>query len=161
MAELLPAAAETTPVDDGRDTRLTLTFLWIWVLFNYVYGDILQVFTIFMRPALQLQLEGGTMNGIPLNDTATFAMAGIMELSIAMTFLSWRLPRKLNRVCNIVLGIFFTLVMGAILFGSGRLPPLSGYTLVGLIEMATTLAIACTAWRWRPMHLPSARKQAA
>ena len=44
----------------------------------------------------------------------------------------------------------FTVVIGGILFGSGRLPPASGYTLYGLIEMSTTLAIAWIAWSWRP-----------
>jgi len=150
MAELSPAVPAPESRKGGRNTRLTLAFLWVWALFNYVYGDILQIFTIFMRPALQLQLERGTINGIPLNDTATFAMAGVMELSIAMTFLAWKLPRRINRILNIVLGILFTLIMGMILFGSGRLPPLSGYTLVGIIEMITTLAITWIAWKWRP-----------
>jgi hypothetical protein len=136
--------------DHQRDKRLTLAFVWTWVMFNYVYGDILKIFTIFTRPDLQLQLEAGTLGGIPLNNMSTFVMAAAMELAIVMVFLSWKLPYRPNRILNILLGLFFTLVMGAILFGAGRVPPLSGYTLYGLLEMATTLAIAWIAWRWRP-----------
>ena len=135
--------------DDGLNQRLTLAFLWTWVLFNYVYGDILHIFMIFMSPELQLQLEGGSLGGIPLDNTATLAMAAGMELSIAMVFLSWKLPYGANRPLNIAVGILFTVVMGAVLFASGRLPPLSGYTLYAMIEMAITLSVVVLAWKWR------------
>jgi hypothetical protein len=143
------AAAAPPAYDDGLDKRLTLAFLWTWVLFNYVYGDILHIFMIFMSPELQLQLEGGALGGIPLNNTVTLAMAVGMELSIAMVFLSWKLPYRVNRPLNIAAGIVFTLVMGAVLFASGRLPPLSGYTLYAMIEMAITLSVVVLAWKWR------------
>jgi hypothetical protein len=72
-----------------------------------------------------------------------------MEMSIMMVFLSWKLPRRINRALNIAMGLLFTFVMGAVVFGSGRLPRLTGYTLYGVIEMATTLAILGYAWSWR------------
>jgi hypothetical protein len=132
----------------GRETRVTLAFLWVWALFNYVYGDVLQIFTIFVKPELQTQLESGNFGGIPLTDTATFIMAAVMELSLAMVFLSWRLPHRISRIANIAIGSLFTLIMGMIVFGRG-LPPLSGYTLYGVIEMGITAGIVATAWRWR------------
>lgn len=132
-----------------RDPRLTFAFLWTWTLFNYVYGDILHIFTIFTRPDVQAQLAQGVIGGIPINDTSTLIMAAVMEISIAMVFLSWRLPYRVNRILNIAVGILFTLIMAAIIFGTGRLPPLSGYTLYGVIEMVTTIAIVWLAWRWR------------
>ena len=151
MPGLTDGAVQRGPGADQveRDTRLTLALLWIWALFNYVYGDILHIFTIFMSPELQRQLEGGTLGGIPLDDSATLAMAAGMELSIAMVFLSWKLPYRVNRLANLIVGLLFTLIMAGILFGSGRLPPLSGYTLYGLIEIAITMTIVVLAWRWR------------
>lgn len=134
--------------DADRERRLTLALLWAWVLFNYVYGDIFHLFTILMHPALQLQLEAGAIGGMPLNQTTMLWMAVGMELSIMMVFLSWKLPRPINRALNIVISLLFTFVMGAVVFGSGRLPSLTGYTLYGIIEMATTLAILGYAWRW-------------
>ena len=89
------------------------------------------------------------IGGWRLDNGTTLLMAAIMELSIVMPFLSWRLPFRVNRIVNIAVALLFTLIMGGILFGSGRLPPLSGYTLLGMIEIATTLAIAWLAWRWR------------
>ena len=158
MMEDEVAAAAPRAQNDGLTKRLTLAFLWTWVLFNYVYGDILHIFMIFMSPEIQRQLEGGAIGGIPLNNTATLVMALGMELAIAMVFLSWKLPYRANRVLNIVVGILFTLIMGAVLFASGRLPPLSGYTLYAMIEMAITLSIVILAWRWRAAG-PDARHQ--
>ena len=43
-----------------EETRVTLALLWVWALFNYVYGDVLQIFAIFMQPGLQAQLDPGT-----------------------------------------------------------------------------------------------------
>jgi hypothetical protein len=142
------------PISSNRgrsadETRVTLAFLWVWALFNYVYGDVLQIFAIFMHPGLQAQLESGNFGGIPLNDNATFVMAAVMELSLAMVFLSWRLPYRANRIANITIGSLFTVIMGLILFGPGRVPPISGYTLYGLIEMGITVAIVATSWRWK------------
>lgn len=132
-----------------EETRVTLALLWVWALFNYVYGDVLQIFAIFMQPGLQAQLESGNFGGIPLTDTATLGMAAVMELSLAMVFLSWKLPYKANRIANMAIGSLFTVIMGLILFGPGRVPPFSGYTLYGLIEMGITIAIVATAWKWR------------
>lgn len=143
-----PASAAPRGEEAGK--RITLALLWVWALFNYVYGDILHVFIIFTRPDLQAQLETGRLGGIPLDDAATLGMAAVMELSIAMPFLSWKLSRRASRLCNIAVGMLFTIIMAAVLFGAGRLPPLSGYTLYGLIEMAITASIVRTAWTWRP-----------
>lgn len=131
-----------------RGTRLTLAFLWAWVLFNYVYGDILHIFTIFMSPALQAQLERGAVGGIPLDDSTLLAMAVGMELSIMMVFLAWKLPQRVNRWLNILVGTLFTLIMAAILFASGGVPPLTGYTLYAAIEIAITASIVRIAWSW-------------
>ena len=140
MERVIPADAET---------RLTLAFLWVWVLFNYVYGDIFHIFIIFTRPDMQAQLEAGHLGGMPLNQTSMLVMAALMELSLMMAFLSWKLRHRLNRLFNIAVGSLFTMIMAATLLASGRLPPLSGYTLYGLIEMAITTSIVITAWQWR------------
>jgi hypothetical protein len=149
MTEREVAAAAPHAEDSGPARRLTLAFLWTWVMFNYVYGDILHIFMILMSPELQRQLEGGALGGIPLDNRVTLAMAVAMELAIAMVFLSWKLPYRPNRLLNIAIGLLFTLIMGAILFASGRLPPLTGYTLYAAIEVAITLSIVLVAWRWR------------
>ena len=146
-------AAAAPAADPELQKRLTLAFLWTWVLFNYVYGDIFHIFMIFMSPDLQRQLQAGALGGIPLDNRTMLAMAVGMELAIAMVFLSWRLPRRASRIVNLGVGALFTLIMGAILFASGGLPPFTGYTLYAAIEMAITLSIVFVAWRWR-VHSP-------
>lgn len=134
---------------DHRRIAQTLAMLWIFTLFNYVYADIGTIFVIFTRPELLERLQSGRFGSFHLTEGFLLAGAVMMEISIAMIPLSWKLPRKANRIANIGAGALFTLIIAMILLASGKVPPLNFYTLFQIIEIGSTAAIVWIAWRWR------------
>jgi hypothetical protein len=132
-----------------RDIRLTLSLLWIFVLFNYVYADLATLFVVLTRPDLLERLQSGHFGPIRLTQGFLLGAAVLMEVCIAMIPLSWTLERRTNRPANIAAGTLFTLVILLTLFGSGKVPPPNFYTFFQVVEIASTSAIVWLAWRWR------------
>lgn len=131
------------------DRKLTLSMMWIFVLFNYVYADFGTFATILMRPELFARFQAGNFGSVHFSDWFMLAAAALMEIPIAMVLLSWLLAPKANRRANIAAGTLMTLVILFTLFGAGRVPPANFYTFFQVIEIAATSAIAWLAWRWR------------
>ena len=49
-----------------RDQRLTFVILWLFALFNYIYGDIGMIFSLFVHPEQLERLRRGlTSGGLP------------------------------------------------------------------------------------------------
>ena len=117
-----------------KDKKVILSTLWIFVLLNYIYADI---FNLFFNPGAQ----SGTMT-----QGAIFAFAILMEISIAMVLLSRVLKYGANRWANIIAGIIHTALVSWSLFGE---TPLPFYTFFAAIEILCTLFIVGYAWRWR------------
>ena len=125
------------------DAKVLLSTLWIFVMFNYVYADIMGL----MDPGLLNQFLTGTINGINLTQSFLFWAAVLMEIPIAMVLLSRVLKYRTNRLANIAAGSIKTLVMIASMFvGSG---PTLYYMFFGSIEIVTTAYIVWYAWNWR------------
>jgi uncharacterized protein DUF6326 len=135
--------------DAERDRRLTLSLLWVFVLFNYVYADFGTFATILMRPDLFERFQTGNFGSVHFTKWFMLAAAALMEIPIAMVLLSWLLGRRPNRLANIVAGTIMTLVILLTLFGAGRMPPFNFYTVYQAIEIGATAAIVGYAWRWR------------
>lgn len=134
---------------DDRNVAQTLAMLWIFTLFNYVYADIGTIFVIFTRPELLERLQSGRFGSFHLTEGFVLAGAVMMEICIAMIPLSWKLPRRANRIANIAAGALFTLIIATILLASGRVPPFNFYTFFQLVEIGSTAAIVWIAWRWQ------------
>ena len=115
--------------------------LWIFVTVNYIFCDI---FTLFYSENLK-QLISGAMGGMDITETFLFAFSVIMELPMLMIVLSRLLPYKFNRLANIAVGIFMTLVQTATLFGDNMLH----YVFFSIIEITTTIIIVWIAIRWK------------
>ncbi len=115
--------------------------LWIFVTVNYIFCDI---FTLFYSENLK-QLMSGAMGGMDITETFLFAFSVIMELPMLMIVLSRLLPYKFNRLANIAVGIFMTLVQTATLFGDNMLH----YVFFSIIEITTTIIIVWIAIRWK------------
>jgi len=119
------------------DTKVLLSTLWIVVMINMAYADILGLFipgiheemVVFAgaTPITQLMLMGAIMTEVP----------------IAMILLSRVLKFKVNRWANIIASIF-TIVY---VVGGGSLYP--HYILIATIEVVCMLLIAWFAWKWR------------
>ena len=122
-------------------TKEKLFTLWIFVTVNYIFCDI---FTLFYSENLK-QLMSGAMGGMDITETFLFAFSVIMELPMLMIVLSRLLPYKFNRLANIAVGIFMTLVQTATLFGDNMLH----YVFFSIIEITTTIIILWIAIRWK------------
>jgi hypothetical protein len=78
-------------------------------MFSYSYADVLG----FYSPGNLAEILTGEIAGVPLTQEMLLAMAGLMALPIAMVFLSLILMPKVNRVLNIIVGIFQIVVLFA------------------------------------------------
>ena len=125
-----------------KDRKVILSTLWIFVLFNYVYCDILGL----MDSSLLKQYLTGTVDGLEITENFLFLGAILMEIPIAMILLSRILNYKVNRWANIFAGAIKTLAMVMTMF-VGK--PSSYYLFFGSIEIATTLFIIWYAWSWK------------
>ena len=114
-----------------KDLRVSLSTLWVFMLLNYLYCDVLGLFD----------------PGMPKNMTqdALLAASFLMEIPIAMVVLSRVLDYRANRWANMIAGAFMTLAqVGSLFVGT---PPLF-YLFFSAIEIACLLLIVWTAWRW-------------
>jgi hypothetical protein len=115
-----------------QDIRVRLSTLWVFMLFNYLYCDVLGLFD----PTLPKDLTRD----------ALLAASVLMEIPIAMVVLSRVLKYPPNRWANIIAGVFMAVVQVSTLFvGSG---PTAYYVFFSVIEIACLLVIVWSAWRW-------------
>ena len=134
------------PTDHKLSRRDLLFTLWIFVMFNYAYADILSLFDVNNLN----QLMTGTIDGITLSEPFLFAAAVLMQIPIAMVLLTRVLRYRPARMANIAAASLKTIVVAATLMTPGT----SYYWFFSLIEIATTLAIVWIAFRWQPsMHV--------
>ena len=120
----------------GIDPKVKLSLLWIFVLLNMAYADILSL----MDPS---SLIRKAMEGSPLPPGGLLAGAILMETAIVMVILSWVLTYKVNRWVNIVIGALniFAVVTG----GHGPY-----YVFFATLEVVCMLLIIWFAWKWQP-----------
>jgi hypothetical protein len=115
-----------------HDLRVRLSTLWVFMLFNYLYCDVVTGFDSTLAPNLSRE--------------ALLAASFLMEVPIAMILLSRVLQRRQNRWANVIAGLFMTVVqLGSFFVGSG---PAAYYLFFSTIEVACLLFIVWTAWRW-------------
>jgi Sec-independent protein secretion pathway component TatC len=123
---------------DGMDTRQKLSVLWIVVMMNMIFADILS----FMLPGTLQDIISGNMP-MKITQSLLLVFALLLEVPIIMILLSRVLNRRINRMANItasVITIFFV-VAG----GSGSLH----YIFFASVEVIVMLYIAWTAFGWR------------
>ena len=118
----------------GIDPKVKLTLLWIFVVLNMAYADILSL----MDPTSIIR---GIMAGAPLPAGGLIAGAIIMETSIAMVILSWILNYKVNRWVNIIIGALN--ILGVVRGGHGPY-----YVFFATVEVACMLLIIWFSWKW-------------
>jgi hypothetical protein len=118
----------------SMDIRQKLSLLWIFLVLNMAYADILSL----MDATSPIR---NIMAGAPTPSGGLLAGAAIMDTSIVMILLSWVLKRNINRWANIIMGAF------------NILPIISGghgfyYLFFAFIEVACLLLIIWSAWKW-------------
>ncbi len=117
-------------------TRAKLSTLWIMVLFNMVFADILSLYI----PGIHKELAAFA-GDTPI---AYLMLIGaiIHQIPIFMILLSQTLSHKMSRWLNILASLFTI----AYVIGGGSLLP--HYIFIAAIEVLLMLYIIFTAWKW-------------
>ena len=125
-----------------------LSILWIFVMFNFTYADIL---TLYFNPVLQKEATKQLLSGYvgSLQITQGFVLVGavLLETAIAMVLLSRVLKYRANRWANIIVGIIQ--LVAAVQSLTGPLYWNLYYGFFAAIEIACLLFIVWYAWTWR------------
>ena len=127
-----------------HDTKARLSLFWLFVLLNYLYADVLALFS----------FDGSPSSAPHLPQWALLGSAVLMEIPIAMIVASRLLPFRANRRANIIAGAFMTLVNGFLTFvlpltnGDFRDPIFPAYVFFATIETVCTSVIVWQAWTW-------------
>jgi hypothetical protein len=135
----------------GINMKSRLTTLWVFVMFNYLYCDVIAL----MNPDLLKQFIAGRLGGMQISQGFLLGASILMEVPIALVLLSRVLNYGANRWANIIAGAFMTVVQIASLFFGMTLTMY--YLFFSVIEIACTALIAWYAWKWpnpivNPIH---------
>ena len=115
--------------------KITLALLWITVMILMIFADIFSII---------LELEVGNQIEIPIDVKTAMAIAAVVTaIPIFMIVLSWVLPYKINRLANIVVGIFTIIYI----LGGGSLVP--HYIIIASMEIALLASIVVISLRWK------------
>ncbi len=120
-----------------------LSTLWVVLMLNYIYADVLGLYD----PGHLIDLQNGTLGGFPFSPDKLVAAGVLMQIPIGMVLLSRLLPRRVNRWITVFASIVMTVVqVGSLLFGSSPSPV---YVFFSVIEIAVLLEIIGVAVTWR------------
>ena len=129
------------PLEDIKvPVKIKLAGLWASLMICYIYGD---YFGLYQPGTLQDMLQGKMG---PLGATTQGVLLGtsiLMAVPSVMVFLSLVLKPVWSRVVNIVLGVFYALVMAVSMPGAWTF-----YLFFGVIEIVLSLLIVWYAWKW-------------
>ena len=126
----------------GIDPRIKLSLLWIFVVLNMAYADILSL----MDPTSAIR---EVMGGAPLPTGGLVLGAIVMETAVVMVILSWILKYKVIRWVTIIIGALNILFV--VRGGHGPY-----YVFFAAVEVACMLLIIWFAWKWKPIVEPVA-----
>jgi hypothetical protein len=129
---------ERTAGMPGMPARLSL--LWIFIMFNMVFADILS----FMYPGALKEVLTGYAGGVHVTPGFLLAAAVVTEIPIAMIVLSRVLKHGANRWANIGAAV----ITIAYVIGGGSLDQIHYLFFAGM-EVAGALLIIWYAWKWR------------
>ena len=124
------------------DVRIVLSVLWVARMLSGLQGDS----TRFHDPVALKELVEGTTTVIVTNELLLI-MSLIFSVPIFMIFLSLILEYKVNRLTNLITGIFFVLfdLIFLVLF----LGAFSYETFWSIVYPVFPVLIVWYAWRWR------------
>lgn len=117
------------------DIKVKLSTLWIVVMLNLIFADVLTII-------IEL-VNKNTLHDIIGEVVTTMAIAAVItNIPILMIYFSRSLKFKINRLLNIIAS-FVTLLF---VIGGGSLTP--HYIICAGIEVIVLIIIIFTAWKW-------------
>ncbi|WP_194867035.1 DUF6326 family protein [Pseudoalteromonas sp. PPB1] len=133
----------TTSASQDSRTRIKIATLWLLVMLNMIYADILAFVSAFITPGVIDTLMSGYSGSVKLTQELLLVSAILIEIPIVMIFLSQYLSYRLNRLCNLVaVPLTFLFVLGGI-----ETDPF--YLFLACIQLTLLLSIAWLVIRWR------------
>jgi Sec-independent protein secretion pathway component TatC len=121
-----------------NDVKTRLSTLWIVVMFNMVFADVL---TLYIPEHLQDALSGST--AVEITEELMLAMAVIIQIPILMIYLSRYLKYRVNRWANIIasaITIVFVVAGGSLVLH---------YVFFAAVEVVCLSLIIWYAWKWQ------------
>ena len=130
--------------DEKINVKLKLSALWVAVTFLYVYADV----RAFYEPGLIEQIIEGEFAEVGIT-TSQAVLLGLITMTppSVMVFLSLLLKPKVNRWVNIILGIFYTVVVFITQFGL-IMDTSVNFLYSGIVEVVLTALIVWYALKW-------------
>ncbi len=125
--------------DGMMSTQTRLSTLWVFIMFNMVFADILS----FMYPGFLKEVMAGRAGGVQITPGFLLMAAVLTEVPIAMIVLSRVLKQRTNRWANIVAGV---ITIAYVAGGSSFYPHGIFFTAV---QVSCALLIIWYAWKWR------------
>ncbi len=123
----------------GLPMPARLSLLWIFIMFNMVFADVLS----FMYPGFLKEVLTGSVGGVHITAGFLVAAAVLTEVPIAMIVLSRVLKQRANRWANMAAAV---ITIAYVIGGSTRYPHAIFFTAV---QVACALLIVWSAWTWR------------
>ncbi len=125
--------------DFGVHVKHKLAALWAALMFCYIYGD---YFGLYVPGKLRGMLAGDGPIGAASQGTLV-ATSILLAIPGLMVFLCLVLPPRLNRWLNIVLALFYIVIMLLTMPGAWWF-----YIILGMVEIALGVLTIWYAWRW-------------
>jgi hypothetical protein len=131
----------TPPVRLERPQLLSL--LWIFLVLNFIYCDVLGLHD----GAILSDLVEGHAGPIQITTGFLLFFSFVMEIPMAMVLVARLARRPFNRIANIAAGTVMLIIQTASLFSAGL--PSPSYLFFSAVEIATLAVIVVLAIRWR------------
>jgi len=139
------AIKKTVEMEDMKVKQTSiLSTLWIFVTLNYVYCDVVTLFS-YVTFKSPIQYTQGFLLGA----------AVLVEIPISMVLLSRILKYRANRWANLIAGAIMTVVQTVTLFVG---TPAPYYAFFSVIEVACTAVIVWYAWKWPVVSRSAAQR---
>src|SRR5512141_1423130 len=122
-----------------QDKKITLSTLWIFVMFCIAYADIIG----FIEPGTLQKIINGNV-GFELTHAIIVVISVIQAIPIAMILMSRWFRRDVNRWLNVVASVLTLLYV----LGGGNWESAS-YPVFAALEVVAMLGIIWLAWTWR------------
>ena len=120
------------------DMKVKLSTLWVFVMFNIAFADILT----FITPGVLKEIMTGYAGELQITQGILLVFAVLLEIPIAMIFLTRVLNYKTNRWANILASV----ITIAFVIGGGSTD--LHYIFFATIEVVCMLLIIWYAWKW-------------
>jgi len=125
-----------------NNQKIVLSTLWVFVLMNMIYADILNT----LKPGYLNELAHVGEN---ISGETVLLFAFLMEIPIVMILLSRILNRKSNRIANFIstpISILWVIIP-SIVMSNGNTP--LSYIFFATIETLTMIFIIWYTWKWK------------